>query len=345
MKKVLIAAIVAALLVMALPATVSAGEIHVHPGDNIQDAIDAASDGDTILVYPGTYTENVYVWKPLNIMSKEIHAAIVDGRGGGWGSNTFTVIASDVTIDGFTIYGPDQVHNNDAGVMIGGLFPGDVYHLQVEHVTVRNCIIYAHNYPGGPEFDIGSWVGIYIWKSSHNMIVNNKILGTFQDGIEIYDGTWDHQIVYVPDVSPAPGSDAGCKFPHPCSRHWREEHGALQTWDGVQLYPDDYEVISPSRGNKIINNYVRPGQKGFFVGTWPWGDYGAGKPLEHLMTDNAGTKVHGNDFGDSGIMTGFSYGSKVFSGNRAAWCLVYPSDATSDYKFPGKSNHCTVYIW
>ena len=225
--------------------------------------------------------------------------------------------ASNVTIDGFTIYGPDDVHNNDAGIMIGGLFPGDVYHLQVEYVTVRNCIIYANNYAGGPEFDTGSWVGIYIWKSSHNMIVNNKIFGTFQDGIEVYDGTRDREIVYVPGVTPAPGSDAGCKFQHPCGRELGE-HGALQTWDGVQLYPEDYELISPSRGNKLINNYVRPGEKGFFVGAWPWDDYLAGKPLEHLMTDNTGTKVHGNDFGNSGIMTGFSYGSKVFSGNRAA---------------------------
>ena len=35
----------------------------------IQDAVDAAASGDTILVYPGTYAENVDIDKRLNIKS------------------------------------------------------------------------------------------------------------------------------------------------------------------------------------------------------------------------------------------------------------------------------------
>ena len=344
-----------AVIASAAPAMAKPGVLEVGPGktyETIQAAIDAALDGDTILVNPGTYTENVYVWKPLNIMSKKMHAAIVDGRGGGWGRNTFTVIARNVTIDGFTIYGPDHDHNNDAGIMIGGLFPGDPYHLQVEHITVRNCIIYANNYPEGPEFAIGSWCAIYIWKSSHNLIVNNDILGAYMDGIEIYDGYADHQVVYVPGTTPAPGSDAGCKFPHPCSRHWRDEHGALQTWDGVQLYPGDYELVSPSRYNKVINNTVLAvaqgtGGKGIFVGAYAPAIY---------WTDNTGTKVHGNYFeGDSplfwtGMATGYSTGSKIFSGNavegtpaytgeyeykRIYYVFWHGAETATDYKFVG----------
>lgn len=36
---------------------------------SIQDAVDNATNGDTVLVYPGNYTENVYVNKELTITS------------------------------------------------------------------------------------------------------------------------------------------------------------------------------------------------------------------------------------------------------------------------------------
>ncbi|WP_196297028.1 hypothetical protein [Methanosarcina barkeri] len=36
---------------------------------SIQNAVDNATDGDIVLVYPGNYTENVYVNKELTITS------------------------------------------------------------------------------------------------------------------------------------------------------------------------------------------------------------------------------------------------------------------------------------
>jgi hypothetical protein len=39
------------------PATVEAAKLEVHPGESIQAAVDAASPGDKIMVYPGTYQE------------------------------------------------------------------------------------------------------------------------------------------------------------------------------------------------------------------------------------------------------------------------------------------------
>ena len=41
---------------------------------SIQTAVDNAKDGDTIIVYPGTYTENMDANKGLTIISKLVNA-------------------------------------------------------------------------------------------------------------------------------------------------------------------------------------------------------------------------------------------------------------------------------
>lgn len=289
-----------------------------------QDAVNAASPGDTILVYPGTYDSRVFTTKPPHWGSNDQYApalivykdgliieavdpdpsktviqtthdwwsnpvAIEASTGGTWdGSqyvgagvyptfgtapNAVAIIASDVTIDGFTLRKPYMGVAwygfwNTAGVMIGGLYAGDPDHLGSDGNTVRNCVFE----------DV--WHAVYIWHSSDNKIVNNtvKALGDTDHwaAIEIYDGYNDAQI----------------------------------------------NLGYTSKGNKIINNTIA--DKGIFVGAW----------APPTWTDNTGTHVHGNQA--TAIGTGFSSGRKVFSGNIVDSYWFYNA---SDFKFPGKSNH------
>ena len=76
----------------------SATTIYV-PDDyaKIQDAVNAASIGDTIIVRDGTYYENLKVNKQLTIKSKNGSAnCIVDGGGSG---DVITLNADGITID------------------------------------------------------------------------------------------------------------------------------------------------------------------------------------------------------------------------------------------------------
>jgi len=282
-----------------------------YPYATIQSAVDAANPGDTVLVHPGTYVESVYVWKPVTISSTDgPETTVLDASGAGWGSNGFTVIASDVTIEGFTIYGPKVF--NSAPFMIGGLFPGDLRHLGVEHVTVRNNIIQGKD-SGHP-----TWTAVYIWKSSHNLIENNTIIGTVWRAIQIYDGSTDAEIAYIAGTSRLPGSyDTYCQFVHPCSRVLTD-HMYYQTWDGVQLNPANGELVSPSQYNRIVDNEIAYGSfGGIFVGAWP--------PGGGSWTDNTGTEITGNyihDDSDIAIGTAFSSGSKVFSENTIESCRI-----------------------
>ena len=46
---------------------------------SIQDAIDNASDGDTIYVYSGIYYENVVINKRINLIGEDRNGTIIDG--------------------------------------------------------------------------------------------------------------------------------------------------------------------------------------------------------------------------------------------------------------------------
>jgi hypothetical protein len=74
----------------------------VNPGSSIQDAINSANNGDTILVKNGTYNEiDIVVNKTLNILGENAETTIIDG--GYVANNIFHVIANNVTIENFTL--------------------------------------------------------------------------------------------------------------------------------------------------------------------------------------------------------------------------------------------------
>jgi len=68
----------------------------------IQDAIDAASDGDTIVVGDGTYHENLVIDKEITLQAGS--GPVIDGNGG----VCITLAASNVTIQGFELMNGTQ---------------------------------------------------------------------------------------------------------------------------------------------------------------------------------------------------------------------------------------------
>jgi parallel beta-helix repeat protein len=106
----------ALLFLFLFAVNVSATEITVCPSGcdstTIQDAVNLASSGDTVVVSAGTYSESIAIDKPLILLGAKSN---VDSRNGAWGSEDITTInagegnngilitSSDVTVNGFKI--------------------------------------------------------------------------------------------------------------------------------------------------------------------------------------------------------------------------------------------------
>jgi parallel beta-helix repeat protein/predicted outer membrane repeat protein len=151
-----------------------------HPYDTIQEGINAATDGDTVLVHPCTYHENIdFTGKAIAVTSTDpldpqvVAATVIDG--GGAGSVARLAWAETAVLSGFTI-------TNGCAVMGGG-----VYVIGSSPVVTHNVIV--GNQARGVTGDSGSGGGIY-WSQSLGVISHNRILHNdgAREGAGIYCG-------------------------------------------------------------------------------------------------------------------------------------------------------------
>jgi parallel beta-helix repeat protein len=81
------------------------------PGNytKIQDAIDNASNSDTISVYPGVYNERIEIHKRIHLRGADPHTTLIDGQG--MNTDVITCVATNVMINGFTIGNCSLTHS------------------------------------------------------------------------------------------------------------------------------------------------------------------------------------------------------------------------------------------
>ncbi len=150
---------------------------------SIQAAVDAAKDGDTIIVYSGTYTENIDVNKELKIISQSgnpddtiVKAAVSD-------DHVFNVIGKNVTISGFTVTGATEYIN--AGIYLNGV-EGSIITNNI--VSDNSCGIYLDSSSDNTLTDntaSNDYYGIHLCDSSNNTLTNNK--ASDSDNYDDYD--------------------------------------------------------------------------------------------------------------------------------------------------------------
>ena len=125
----------------------------------IQEAINNATDGDTIIVYKGTYYENIVINKSVALLGEDRYSTIVDGNEAG---SVISITADNVSVERFTIR-RSGTHLYSSGIFVER---SDGNH--ISHNAITN-----NNY------------GINLYYSNDNLISDNTITDN-NDGVSLY---------------------------------------------------------------------------------------------------------------------------------------------------------------
>ena len=153
----------------------------------IQNAIDNANPNDDILVYPGTYYENVIVNKSVNIVGTGAGEKTIDANGLDHGIWTDR---SQVAISGFTII---NTTNGHAGIFISQ----DRNLVTISNCTINNCshgidVISADNLAFRDNIITdNTFYGLRLRDSSNTIVERNRFSNNSRDGLYITQGSSD----------------------------------------------------------------------------------------------------------------------------------------------------------
>jgi parallel beta-helix repeat protein len=191
MKKIVLLTLVSVLLSLSMfgapfVATVGGSTIyHVYPEESIQEAINSAQSGDTIIVHNGTYYEHVVVNKSLSLVGEGREVTFIDGNGTGI---VVTIEADAVVINNFT------VRNGGLDFMSGGIVLYNARGCVIEGNVVANNFagIYLsvsnNNTIKQNVVTYNEW-GIHLLDSNNNTVKENTVANNYEGFLFVYSGS------------------------------------------------------------------------------------------------------------------------------------------------------------
>ena len=162
----------------------------------IQDAINDATDGDTVFVYDDSspYYENIFIDKSIQLIGENRETTIIDGQRIGdvvWFAN------DEINISGFTIQNGGNSDGTAGGIRLDPsshsmifnniIKNNDMYGIHAIENTSSNNIISRNivTKNGAEDYRTRACLNIYLLRSSNNTITDNIIKDAIGMGIAI----------------------------------------------------------------------------------------------------------------------------------------------------------------
>ena len=141
---------------------------NTYPYNRIQDALDHSKDNFTIIIYPGDYSDSVYVYREVKIKSnsidpRKVNVSYSQSEDLESKSSVFYVISNNVSINGLT------VENGGSGIWLD---------------EVQSCII-------NNSYFLGNTAGIYLNNSQNNNLTNNVADSNYAHGVWLFNSCYN----------------------------------------------------------------------------------------------------------------------------------------------------------
>lgn len=230
----------------------------------IQDAIDGASNGDTVYVYNGIYEENIVVDKAISLVGQGVFDTVVDGNNK---TNTIVIAEDGVSVTNFTVKNGSE---NSAGIKINSddnkLFycnisnnNGDgIIFSSVHNNTITDVIINNNRNRGA-----------FLHNSFNNKITHLELKYNYK-GITLSNSE-DNTISFsIISKNEGEGIMLSYSDKNTISANYISSNTGMGTW------------LDQSTGNTIKNNYF-----------YEDGIYLSGKEVSHFTQDVKDNKVNG----------------------------------------------------
>jgi parallel beta-helix repeat protein len=335
------------LAITAVPAAADTITVDVNGGadyTSIQKAVNNATAGDTILVYPGNYTGSVDVKKKLTIMSQSgnpadtiVHTVSPDGF---FTDDVFDVMADGVIISGFTLTGAiiNEFGDDQAGV-----------HLD----NAKNCTIsnnYLSNNLGlfltrsnnntlsNNEVTHNALYGIWLWNSSNNELKGNNVSKNGQEGIYVYVRSDNN--IFINNTITSNGG-AGVMIIDNCNGNVFERNTVSKNHVGISIavynvllsnntvFSNSIGIMVTERYNVLHNNTVFSNPTGIYL------NHAKNCTLDNNLVINNGngismTKSTGNRLTGNNASNNSGYG--IYLKNSSTGNLLISNIALSNGK-------------
>jgi len=144
------------------------------PGNytRIQDAIDNASDNDTIFVYSGMYNENIVINKSIALVGQERTTTVILGANG---SVIINLQDCCVELQGFTIQKGNET--NDVGISIGECWSSHIHGNSVISCGIGMLMIGTESTTISNNTILNCTEGLFIGQIANITITHNRIEG------------------------------------------------------------------------------------------------------------------------------------------------------------------------